>query len=305
MDRRVRVNDTDPLAFIRRLGETSRATRLNEQLARYREALKGDEPSLHRAAFFGASADRIALGIAIAYFESTRVRLGGVPFASLGVTERGGAHPRAIQTEAERMEDGAYALRGEKRFITLGRHCTSILVLAKEEKLPDGRFSFGLYRVAAERALVDAEDLPETPFTPELPHTAIRLSDLRVPHDARLPGDGYADWVRDFGVVEEHHILASILGYRLGLQRVHGLRPNQAITDAFRSILALDPFHETLESLELLGHAGTLLLDEITEDGALKIPEEELARYRRDLRILQLGAGRRMKRLEKLRSLAD
>lgn len=298
-----KVKDGDPLEKILPSAPEERATSLSAQLDRYREALSQDEPSILRAARLGARSDRLGLGVAVAYYEATRARLGGSTFTSLAVTERGGAHPRAIESAAKRI-DGGYALTGEKSFVTLGRHSESILILAKEGARADGRSELGLFRVPAAARELELSALPETPFTPELPHASVRFRSLHLSEDARLPGDGYADWVRDFGVVEEHHILAALLGYRAGLDRVYGGAPNQALEEALLGLLRLDPLSGTLSALLFIIDAAALLLRTPAEVLS-RIPLEEAERYARDLRILQLGEGRRKKRLEMLRASAS
>lgn len=308
MDRR--VNDRDQLYSLLALGSTERAEDLGTQLERYREALKQEDlsasassiartarpSSIARTARFGASADRLGLGFAIAYYEATRTRLGGRAFSSLAVTERGGALPRTIQTAAAKDEQG-YKLSGAKSFVTLGGHSESILILAKEGALPGGRVALGLFRVPAAHPALERSALPETPFTPELTHASIRFSDLTLDESARLEGDGYRDWVRTFVVAEERHILAAILGYRIGLDRIYSLQPNRAAEDALLTLLELDPEEETIDSLNFLVGVAEQLISE----PPLPIAREEAARYQRDLRILQLGAPRRAKRLERLR----
>lgn len=285
---------------------------LGTQLTRYADALDrelgqkanrerdDEDDSIWRTARLGARADRAGLGLAIAYYEATRIGLGGARFASLAVTEPSGAHPRKLEAEAV-ATPGGYELSGTKSFVTLGGQSASILILAKERKEqtePGGRAAFGLFCVDASHAQLERRALPETPFTPELPHIAIRFERLRLSEASRLPGDGYNDWVRNFVMAEEHHILAALYGYRLGLDRVYSLTPNQAIEAAFLKLLHLSRDTESHQSLALLIEAAALL----REEGPLPIAQEESARYERDLKILELGAARRAKRFERLRA---
>src|SRR6476469_1880879 len=81
----------------------------------------------------GFAADRLGYAFASGYQAALRALVPDLPVdrtASLCVTERGGGHPRAIETRLVALGGGAVKLTGEKRWATLSGESGVLLVAA-------------------------------------------------------------------------------------------------------------------------------------------------------------------------------
>lgn len=200
-----------------------------EGLADFRRALDGarrfDAP-IEAAALGGAIADRLGFAFVAGYhaamaalLSSTGVLDGGRR-ACLGATERGGAHPRAIETTLTPRDDGSFLLDGEKSFVTLASAAEVVVVLARlAERAPAPRPKLVAVAVPLDRAGITATPRAETPFAPEIPHAKVRLDHVRVEATEVLPGDGYDDYLKPFRTTEDLHVLAALAGHLLRVSR--------------------------------------------------------------------------------------
>ncbi len=145
--------------------------------------------------------------------------LGTVP-AALCASEDGGAHPRAIETTLTRSDD-ALTLDGTKRFVTGASTARALLVLAHEGTAPDGTRRLALVRVPAAHPSLTWNPMPALPFVPDVDHASVTFTQLSVPLESRLPGDGWTDYVRPFRTVEDLHVCAAITAFALRHARRH------------------------------------------------------------------------------------
>lgn len=146
--------------------------------------------------------------------------LGAHTRAALCASEDGGAHPRAIAARAT-VTEHSVTLDGTKRFVTGARDADTLLVLASEGPRADGRSQLALVRVAPDSAGVRFEDMPATPFVPDVAHASVTFTNAVFSPDARLPGDGWNDYVKPFRTVEDLHVQAAITAFLLGAIRRH------------------------------------------------------------------------------------
>lgn len=301
------ITDRSILDHIAR--EPLRAPRtLEDQLALHAELARALESGIGRALVAGHSADRLGHAFASGYVEAL-VSLdprGKRAVTAFAVTEKGGGHPRAVETLAEPAEAGV-ALRGKKAFVTLASHAERAFVVAKEGAREDGTPRLGVYEVSLPHPKARLAALPATPFAPELTHASLELEGVVVPAEARLPGDGYLSYVRPFRTIEDLHVLAAFTGYRLALSRRMGLGPDDlsrglALAAALLGLGALDPKSQALH----------LALDHVFEEAAgyaspgesalAGLGPEERERFVRDLPLLKVAGSARRARAEKARA---
>ena len=191
----------------------------------YAEERSGGRPPLESAVRVAARADRLGQAFAVGYPAALEHLVPGVKLpCALCVTEAGGNSPRSIATTLEASGDG-YELSGTKTFVTFGTSARSLIIAAKAGEKPDGRPDLAVVHIPATRDGVILEELPPTPFMPEVVHARVTLESVEVRRDERLPGDGYLAYVKPFRTIEDLHVVAATLGYVLGLARRAGGAP--------------------------------------------------------------------------------
>jgi alkylation response protein AidB-like acyl-CoA dehydrogenase len=131
-------------------------------------------------------------------------------------SERGGAHPRAIETRLEPDGTGGFRLDGDKRWATLAPAAATLLVIASEGRESD-RNRLRVVSIPSSRAGVVVEPMPRTAFLPELDHATVALRGVAVAAGEVLPGDGYLDAVKPFRTVEDLHVAAALVAFTLGV----------------------------------------------------------------------------------------
>lgn len=167
---------------------------------------------IDRAILGGAIADRLGYAFAAGYAAALRHIVPGLEGrACLCVTEEGGAHPRAIRTA---FDAGTGTITGRKVWSTLASSGDTLLV-AVSAGTNGERNDVRVVRVAATAPGVRFEPMPETPFTPEIPHFQVVFD--ATPVREVLPGDGYERTIKPFRTVEDTHVCAAALAYLVGV----------------------------------------------------------------------------------------
>ncbi|MEM8610161.1 MAG: acyl-CoA dehydrogenase family protein [Myxococcota bacterium] len=260
---------------------------------------RGDSPFVS-AVNAAAHTDRLGFAFAVGYPAALESLVPGVEFpAALCVTEAAGNSPRATETTLE-PNNGAFVLRGTKSFVTFGNLATTLIVSARIGVRPDGRPSIVAVRVPAGREGVRLEELPDTPFVPEVPHAAVRFEDVAVSPEERLAGDGYLDYVKRFRTVEDIHVAGATIAYLVGLARrvgapvasLAGLTADLVALEQLSSQPPLDPrvhvaLHGVYSRLETFvsGEEFSAILESAAAD--------ERTRWARDQRLLQVAGKAR------------
>jgi acyl-CoA dehydrogenase len=259
-----------------------------------------------RALAAGAAADRAGWAFASGYREALHRLVGdeGRTLA-LAATEVGGAHPRAIATRLVSDRDG-YRLDGVKRFVTMADACDAAIVIASEGEVA-GRNRLAAVLVPLGRAGVSRQLLPPTPFAPEIGHAAVTFERVAIAVHERLPGDGYADYLKPFRTVEDIHVLAALAGWlaatwaRTGPASHPHLEALAVLAAALVGIGQLEvgaaATHRALAGAfasleELLARADHLWA---------AVDEETRRRWQRDRPILQVAGTARAERLRRAR----
>lgn len=270
-----------------------------------------------RAVAAGLASDRVAWAVLGGYQAALRKLLHPLTFrrASFCVSEeRGGGHPRFIDTRLERREeDGTLIVTGQKSFATLATHADRFIVIARENENANanananesvaetGRNRLRAVVVAPHAAGVTVEERSPLPFAPEIPHARLTLSG--APVEALLEGDGYLRYVKPFRTVEDEHVMLAVAGYAFREAAHYGWN-SAPITSALASLLELADHADadlpaTHLALDRALQEVTAALDGLPWSDARS---EVSARWKRDRPILEVASGARQKRAEKARS---
>lgn len=281
------------------------ATSVREVLERMdRDAGSAARP-IDVALLHAARVDRLGFAFAAGYLAATRTlgALVSLPLepgarVSLAASETTGAHPRSIHTSFE-----AGRLRGKKVWTTLGREATHLLVIARagEER---GRPALKAILVPVGRPGVSLEDMPETPFCPEIRHAAVTLQDVEVQARDVAPGDAFVRILKPFRTIEDLCVQAALVAWigamsrRLELDRTISGRA-AALALAVRELASMPPdsavTHVTLGGL--LDESAALLM--AFQASLERAPAEHRERFERDRALLTIAERVRNARLEK------
>ncbi len=263
--------------------------------ARHRALAQAHEEPILAAIAAGAGTDRLAWAFGSGYQCAGRSLFGLEPgrLGALCATERGGAHPRAIET---RLTEGA--LYGEKCFVTFGLEAEALIVIASEGTDADGRNRLRAVQVDRSAGGLTFEPLPETPFVPEISHARLRLDGTR---GLVLDGDGYLDFLKPFRTIEDTHVFAAALAHMVTLANAahfdDAFREHAAALLASLVEIARMPPLAPATHLALSGaQAGLqLLVDEIDRRSA-ELPSNTAALWTRDRPLFSVAEKARRAR---------
>jgi alkylation response protein AidB-like acyl-CoA dehydrogenase len=197
-------------ALVRGVGPTEPVRDIAEFFARVLpRSVDGD------AAIVAATrVDRIAYAFTGGYAAAVSALVPGrAGLSALAATENKSAHPRAIETTL--ADDGT--VTGDKSFVTLGTLAEHFLVVARTPSpRPDGRPNLKLVVVERDAAAgaIAVEKIPDTPFTPELPHARVHFD--RAPASV-LEGDGYERYLKPFRTVEDIYVHTALIAWLLAM----------------------------------------------------------------------------------------
>lgn len=296
----------------RLLGDPPMAAPLPDQLtadddpngwwAQHERAATPYMTTIGRAFGAGFAMDRLGYAFASGYTEALAhlvPTLAGTKSA-LCATERGGGHPRAMETRLEPVED-RFRLVGEKSFVTLGVHADELLVVACVGVDDHERKKLQVVRIPKGRDGVRLESRPPTPFVPEIPHATVYFEGARVERDEVLEGDGFEEYVKPFRTVEDLHVMASTLGWFAQLAR-RGHASRELLEDL--ASLSTSTFALALvEPLDAATHVTLGGLWRRFQALASELPWEALDqttrdRFARDRGLLQIASDVRTQRLD-------
>jgi hypothetical protein len=272
--------------------------------ARYEAAGALAASPYDHAVLAGFAADCLGYAVAAGYQCAVRALVPGLPegrLVSLCMTERGGGHPRNIETRLDRQADGSYLLTGSKRWATLGGSAGLLLVAASLGVGADGRNRIRIARVPSTAPGVTRTPMPEPHFTPEIAHDQIELAGVRVTEADLCAGDGFARYMRPFRTVEDIHVNAAVMAYlvrevRLSVLPLALAERLAAVLVALRALAGEDA-SEPAVHVALAG-ALDLARGPIDEIGRLWASTESPAhaRWERDRVVLAVAGSARDKR---------
>jgi len=274
---------------------------------RHRAATSGVRLPVDRAILGGFGADRLAYAFVAGYQAALRVIAPDLPvdrLASLCITERGGGHPRAIETTLRPAGEHALRLDGHKRWASLADAGGVLLVAASEGVDEQGHNRLRVVRVEADAPGVTVTRIEGAAFVPEVGHAEVGLAGVIVNEEALLPGDGYTRVIRPFRTIEDVHVQAALFGYLLREARAGGFARSlceraAALLSALRELAQREP--SALATHIALGGVlefGSALVGEI-EAAWAAAPTPGWERWERDRALLGVAARAREARLSR------
>lgn len=261
-----------------------------------------------RAISAGFLADRTAYAFLAGFFAAIQrlvPEYAGDRITAFCISEKGGAHPRAIRTRLEKSdsERNTWTLTGRKQFITCAEHAEAILVAASTGKDENGRNRIRLAHIDRNTTGVRIEPMPDLPFIPEIRHGIVHLDNVVVENSRLLPGDAYSTYIKPFRTVEDIHISAAITGYLLGCADLFSwpktIREDlMGVVTAIRPLAMTDPLAPQVH----IALAGVQrCLDTIINDLNIhwqNAPEAQRDAWQRDRAVLEIAKKARTTRLE-------
>ncbi|WP_224247813.1 acyl-CoA dehydrogenase family protein [Hyalangium gracile] len=254
----------------------------------------------------GFMADRMGFAFASGYHAALRClfpRMRPDHRGALCATEAGGAHPSAIQTRLSGGEGGPLRLSGAKNFVTLGTAAETLFVVASEGQDEQGRNRLRVVMIDSRREGVHLNELPPTPFVPEVPHAELELRDVAVSPEEVLPGDGYTRYLKPFRTTEDCHVHAALLGWLLQVGRRSGWPERVqdealALAVTMRGLAQAEPSSPAVHVA--LGGALELCQRLVSglEEWWPKVDAETRERWERDRYLLGVAGKARAKRRE-------
>lgn len=272
--------------------------------ALWRSRCAGVAAPLDRAIVAGLLADRLAWAF-LAGYECALRRL--FPWLaddvapSLCITETGPPHPNTILTRLDKDGDG-WRLTGRKHWATLAGEANVLFVAARAGE-ENGHVDLRIVRVDPTAEGVCLDEMPPTPFVPEIPHFSVSLDRVRVSTEDIVADDAWARVIRPFRALEDLHVAAASLGCLLRLSAQAGALPavrcEQAAVVTTLRALAEQPL-DTPEAVVAL--EGALLhlaqLRSPTQPWWSAVPEARRERWQRDAALFQVASRARQQRLE-------
>lgn len=209
---------TDLLRALFTLKRVSRSPKsMAEWFQGFNDSVRDYDSSLDRAILGGRMSRDVGHAFVSGY-QSALERLFGMEspmLASLCVSERGGNHPRAIETRLSTDGD-RFVLNGHKQFVSGAEDSQQLFVAATTGTSSEGYPTLKLVRVDARQSGVNVRPMPPLGFVPEISHGTVTLQDVRIAPDQVLPGDGYLQYIKPFRTLEDLHVLAALAAFRMG-----------------------------------------------------------------------------------------
>ena len=188
---------------------------VDDWLANWRQLPLDELSPFALAVMGGCQADRAAWAFSAGYEAALRamfpqIRGGGLHGFSL--SEEGVRSPRDLQTLWRTDASGGIQLSGNKGWVPMPEHCEAYFVVCRASGA-DGALS--VVRLPATADGVTMSPRNPAAFMPELPAARMQLQDVQLDASAMLPGDGWSDYARPFGALEELYVSAALMGYLL------------------------------------------------------------------------------------------
>ncbi len=282
-----------------------------DSLAAFRVAAKAAaapfEHTVDRAIAAGCAADRVGYAFGGGYQAALVCLVPSLASASgacLAATEKGGAHPGAIETRLVQSASGAWTLSGRKSWVTLADPESMLLVVASLGLGSSGKNRLRVVRLPASRRGVKVHVKTTTPsFAVEIAHAEVELDGVVVEGGEILEGDGYDRYLKPFRTLEDIHVLAAILGYVTVTARAFDW-PDGIVDQLAAHLVTLRALgaEEPSRAEVHIALAGTFAAARETLERALpfwqRAGADVAARWARDRLLLDVAEGARKKRLE-------
>jgi len=134
---------------------------------------------------------------------------------SLCISEQQGNHPRAIQS-ALTKHGQIWHLDGSKSFITGASEAKHLYVAATTGFSDNGKPIIKMLSLKAKQKGIQIKTMPKLSFVPEISHGTANFEQVELETQQILEGDGYSNFVKPFRTQEDLHVLAAVIGFRIG-----------------------------------------------------------------------------------------
>jgi len=187
----------------------------DDWLASWRQLPLDELSPFALAVLGGFQADRAAWAFSSGYEAALRAmfpQISGGGLHGFSLSEEGIRSLRDLQTLWQADSKGGVVLNGNKGWVPLPDHCEAYFVVCRAGG------SQGALSVVRMPATADGVAMsPRNPaaFMPELPAARMQLQEVALDASAMLPGDGWTDYARPFGALEELYVSAALMGYLL------------------------------------------------------------------------------------------
>ena len=260
--------------------------------------------SLQQAFYDGCRSDRMAWAFSGGYQWAIRSLVPAFlktnAVLALCITEERGGHPRSIHTRLSESEDG-FTITGRKQFVSGGTEADILLVAAKTGREIDGRPELKMLSLPSTAEGVGLEEMSPLSIMPEVPHAVVTFDNVLLNEQSVLPGDGYADYIRQFRLQEDLHVQNAVLG--LIVRKAYQFGAPELLEQALGLSSALEGCRVRGES-SVTGLAMTgieAFLQPLLEQVVAISPEAEKKILIRDKELLNIAGKARAVRLRKAR----
>lgn len=252
---------------------------------------------LQLAIYGGYRAATPGLAFLAGYQAALRALWPGAPDAlgAFCVTEQRSLRPADVRC---RLDAGGVS--GRKDFVTGGQAARWLLVSAREETEGEAP-RLAVLQVDADAAGVRVEPGPTLPMLPDVPHARLLLDQAVA---RRLPGDGWADYIKPFRTLEDLHVMAAVAAWVYGV----GVRQNWPLALRLQLLAVLsgcagvanEQLHSAAGHLALAAvSAGFTALRGELDPLFAHAPAPLAEQWQRDQRVLDLAQPARQRRLHK------
>jgi len=162
--------------------------------------------------------------------------------SSLCVSEDKGNRPRHMETTLVET-DGLKVLNGSKKFVSGASDSQLMYVACKVGSDQDGRAILKVVSLASDTPGVTITPLPTLPFIPGVSHGKVSFDQVEISQVQVLSGDGYAKYIRPFRTYEDLHVLAAVLGFRIG-QAIDSSWGEEAVQAHLSLVLSLQALNQ-------------------------------------------------------------
>jgi hypothetical protein len=258
-----------------------------------------------RAIVAGYQANCVGFAFVSGYQSALHALVPSLPkgqLSALCVTEKGGNHPRAIQSTLTSKSD-TYELTGSKSFITGGTMADTLLVAAGINEQQDGHPVLKLVKIDSNLHGISINTMPALSFVPQIEHATVQFQSVKCSKDSVLPGDGYTDYVKPFRTIEDIYVGLALCSYLLQVS----LRIN-ASRATTKSVMACIASHAALAQTDPKSPATHLMLDGARQQMEQLLPpletqwearhKESYKCWERDKALLSVAAAAREKRTD-------
>jgi hypothetical protein len=152
--------------------------------------------------------------------------------SSVCITEKEGNQPKNINSTLTKHKQ-SWQLNGSKSFITGANDAKQLYIAVADkpgsEKHPNEstkkettertvsiKPKIKMLSVPADQAGVNIVQMPSFPFVPDVSHGIANFEHVNIQATQILAGDGYSQYIKPFRTHEDIHVLAAIIGFRIG-----------------------------------------------------------------------------------------